>query len=328
VNNSIDLVKRGLRASALFAALTLSHAAQAEYPERPVSLVVPYAAGGSSDIVGRLLGERLGPVLGQSVIVENVAGASGSIGAQRVANATPDGYTLLVGSGSELLIFKQLNPGVRYDTLKDFKPIAMLGIGPIAVIGKPSLQANTITEVIALAKESTELNYGTAGIGTFMHLVGEAVNSYNKTKIKHVAYRGAAPVMQDVIGNHVDLGVASLASALPFIKSGQAKAFAVSSPERTDLAPGIPSLAELPDMAGFHLELWIALFAPAKTPDDVVRKLQAATTQAINDPQFKLKMTEQALVVRDIRDADLTQFLAAEDEKYKKIIESANISRK
>jgi tripartite-type tricarboxylate transporter receptor subunit TctC len=327
MNRLIELVKKGIGATTLVAALALPHAAQAEFPERPVTLVVPYAAGGSSDIVGRLFGERLERILGQAVVIENAAGASGSIGAQRVANANPDGHTLLVGSGSEMLIFKHLNPKVRYDTFQDFKPIAMLGIGPIAVVGKPELKANTITEVIALAKASPELNYGTAGVGTFMHLVGEAVNSYNKTKIKHVAYRGAAPVMQDIIGNHVELGVASLASALPFIKAGQAKAFAVSSPERTDLAPGIPSLAELPDMAGFHLELWIALFAPGKTPDDIVRKLEAAAAQAINDPEFKRKMAEQALVAREIKGADLTKYLAAENEKYKTIIESANITR-
>jgi tripartite-type tricarboxylate transporter receptor subunit TctC len=323
----VELVKNGAGVTALIAALALPQAARAEYPERPITLVVPYAAGGSSDIVGRLFGERLERILGKAAVIENVAGASGSIGAQRVANANPDGYTLFVGSGSELLIFKHLNPKVRYDTLQDFKPIALLGIGPIAVIGKPELQANTIAEVIALAKKDTELNYGTAGVGTFMHLVGEAINAHNKTRIKHVAYRGAAPVMQDVIGNHVELGVASLASALPFIKAGQAKAFAVSSPQRTDLAPDIPSLAELPEMAGFHLELWIALFAPAKTPDDIVRKLEAATTQAINDPQFKQKMADQALVVRDIRGTDLTKYLASEDEKYKAIIESASIAK-
>jgi len=315
-----------IAAAALFAATVSSLlSAQADYPERPIKLVVPYAAGGSSDIVGRLFAERLEKKLGQPVTIENAGGAGGAVGAQRVVAAAPDGYTLLVGSGSEILIRKLLQP-TSYDGLKDLTPVSMLGTGPMVLVGKTSLSAAALPDLFALAKAKPDtLTYGSAGAGTFMHLVGEAVKSRTGAQIRHVAYRGAAPLMTDVIAGHVELGVASLASALPFIKAGQAKAFAISSGGRVEFAPDIPTLAEFSGLGGFELELWIGLFGPASLPPAIAEKLRLAADQILDDPDLKTKLADQAIVVRKLSGSDLAAFLQRENEKYTTIIRDGRI---
>jgi tripartite-type tricarboxylate transporter receptor subunit TctC len=301
-------------------------AAQAAYPDRPIRLIVPYPAGGSSDIVGRSFAEHLERALGQPVVIENVGGAGGYNGALRAANSTPDGYTLLIGSGSELLIRNLLQPQPVADPLRPYTPISVIGAGPMVLVGKPDLKATDLKSVIALAKEQPKgLNYGSAGHGTFMHLVGEAIKFRTKANITHVPYKGAAPVMTDVVGGHVDLGVSSLAGALPFIKGGQAKALAVSSAERTEFAPDIPTLSEHPDMKDFSLELWIGLFGPANMPADVVAKLQEATRKVLDEPGLKEKLARGSISVRKLSGDDFKKFLETENQKYKKIITDAEI---
>jgi tripartite-type tricarboxylate transporter receptor subunit TctC len=310
-----------MRGSAIVAAAVLFTAlvsgpspTRADYPERPIKLVVPYAAGGSSDIVGRLFAERLEKKLGQPVVIENAGGAGGAVGAQRVVAAEADGYTLLIGSGSEILIRKLLQP-TPYDGLKDLAPIAMIGTGPMA-----------LPDVLALAKAKPDiLSYGSAGAGTFMHLVGEAMKSRTSTQIRHVAYRGAAPLMTDVIAGHVELGVASLASALPFIRGGQAKAYAISSSSRVAFAPEIPALAEFPGLGGFELDLWIGLFGPAKLPAAVVEKLRVATDQILEDKELKAKLSDQAIVVRKLSRPDFAAFLLDANQNYATIIRDGAI---
>jgi tripartite-type tricarboxylate transporter receptor subunit TctC len=307
------------------AAGIITAAAAAEYPERPIKLVVPYAPGGSSDIVGRLFAERLEKVLGQSLVIENVGGAGGSIGAQRVANAEPDGYTLFIGSGSELLIRKILQP-TPYDGLNDFAPIAMIGTGAMVLVGKTGLTAKDVPAVLDLARAKPDtLSYGSAGAGTFMHLVGEAVKFRTKTSMPHVAYRGAAPLMTDVVGGHIDLGVASLASALPSIRGGQVKAYAVSSPDRVEFAPDIPALSEFAGLETFDLELWIGFFGPAGLPAPIIDKLRAATLKVLDDPELKRKLADQAIAIRKLSGPDLAAFLEGENEKYKTIIREGQI---
>lgn len=321
-----------MRGSAIVAAAVLFTAlvsgpspTRADYPERPIKLVVPYAAGGSSDIVGRLFAERLEKKLGQPVVIENAGGAGGAVGAQRVVAAEADGYTLLIGSGSEILIRKLLQP-TPYDGLKDLAPIAMIGTGPMVLVGKTSLSAAALPDVLALAKAKPDtLSYGSAGAGTFMHLVGEAMKSRTSTQIRHVAYRGAAPLMTDVIAGHVELGVASLASALPFIRGGQAKAYAISSSSRVAFAPEIPALAEFPGLAGFELDLWIGLFGPAKLPAAVVEKLRVATDQILEDKELKAKLSDQAIVVRKLSGPDFAAFLLDANQNYATIIRDGAI---
>ena len=300
--------------------------AQAAYPDRPVRLIVPYPAGGSSDIVARSFAEYFERAVGQPIVIENVGGAGGHNGAMRVANAEPDGYTLLIGAGSELLIRNLLQPSPVPDPMRPYTPISLIGAGPMVLVGKPDIKASDLKAVIALSKEApTGLNYGSGGHGTFMHLVGEAVKFRTDAKVTHVPYKGAAPVMTDVIAGHVDLGVSSLATALPFIKDGKARAFAVTSADRTEFAPDIPTLSEISEMKGFSLELWIGLFGPAGLPADVVAKLEEKARAALDEPELKTKLARASIAVRKLSGTEFDAFLDAENRKYRKIITDSEI---
>ncbi len=313
-------------AAALFALAFASAGAQAAYPDRPIRLVVPYPAGGSSDIVARSFAEYFERAMGQPVVIENVGGAAGHNGAMRVAGAAPDGYTLLIGAGSELLIRNLLQPTPTAEPMRPYTPISLIGAGPMVIVGKPDIKAADLKAVIALAgQQATGLNYGSAGHGSFMHLVGEAFKFQTKAKVTHVPYKGAAPVMTDVVGGHVDLGVSSLAAALPFIKGGQARAFAVTSAGRTEFAPDVPTLAEMPEMKDFSLELWIGLFGPAGLPADVVTKLEQAARTVLDEPELKTKLARASISVRKLSGAEFKAFLDAENQKYKTIITDSEI---
>lgn len=313
-------------AAAIFALVTAMPGAQAAYPDRPIRLIVPYPAGGSSDIVARSFAEYFERAMGQPIVIENVGGAAGHNGAMRVAGATPDGYTLLIGAGSELLIRNLLQPAPVAEPMRPYTPISLIGAGPMVIVGKPDIKAADLKSVIAFAaQQSSGLNYGSAGHGSFMHLVGEAFKFQTKAKVTHVPYKGAAPVMTDVIGGHVDLGVSSLAAALPFIKGGQARAFAVTSAGRTEFAPDIPTLAEMPEMKDFSLELWIGLFGPAGLPADVVAKLEQAARAVLDEPGLKEKLANASISVRKLSGAEFKAFLDAENQKYKKIITDSEI---
>lgn len=312
-------------AAAFAGGLLAPQAAQAEYPDHPIRLIVPYAAGGSSDIVGRSFAQKFEQALGQPVVIENIGGAGGYAGALRVAGSKPDGYTLLIGSGSELLIRNRLQKQPLDNPMEGFTPIALIGTGPMVLVGKPDLKASSLADVIALAHTGKGLNYGTAGAGTFMHLVGEAVRFVTKSTMTHVPYRGAGPLMNDVLAGHVDVGVASLASALPFIKSGKVKALAVSSASRTEFAKEIPTLGETSALANFNLELWIGLFGPAKLPPEIAAKLQAAALKVLDDAELKTRLADQAIATRKLSGPDFAAFLNTENEKYRKIIADAEI---
>lgn len=319
----------GLLAAAFAAVLCLLCAAapaRAEYPERAVRLIVPYPAGGSSDIVGRVFAERLERELGRPVVVENMGGGGGALGAQKVATAPADGYALLVGSGSELLIRGLLQP-TPYDVTRDFTPITLIGTGPMVIIGKPGLPAPRLEDLLALARaQPGALSYGSAGQGTFMHVLGEAFKAKAGLQITHVPYRGAAPMMADVMGGHVELGVASLASALSAIERGQVRGYAVTSRERVGFAPAIPALSELPELSGLELELWIGLFAPRGLPAPVAARLEAAAGKVIGADGFKAKLAEQALVARPMTGEAFRDYLVRERDKYRAIIEGSGIT--
>lgn len=319
-------VRAALLAIALALPLLFGKSALAEYPDRPIRFIVPYAAGGSSDIVARNFAEFFQKAIGESVVIENVGGAAGYAGAQRVARSAPDGYTLLIGAGSELLIRNLVQKNPVPDPLKEFTPISLIGAGPMVLVGKPDLKPSALQDVVALSNsQPSGLNYGSAGFGTFMHLVGEAVKVRTQSKITHVPYKGAAPLMTDVIGSHVDLGVSSLAGALPFIRGGQAKAYAVSSLGRTEFAPEIPALSEFPAFRDFSLELWIGLFGPAGMTDELVAKIRTAALKALDEPGLKERLGSQAIAVRKLAGAEFSAFLEAENAKYKKIITDADV---
>ncbi|MCC6196414.1 MAG: tripartite tricarboxylate transporter substrate binding protein [Burkholderiales bacterium] len=317
---------RWLRKIAAACLVASSAAAIAAYPERPVTLIVPFAPGGSSDIVGRSLAQPLSERLGQSIVIENLGGAGGTIGTQKAVRAKPDGYTVLLGSGSEILINKIINPKTPYDATKDLAPLAFVGTGPMVLVAKTSLPANSIDEVLTLARAKPDsLSYGSAGNGTPMHVAGELLKIRGKVAIVHVPYKGAAPALTDLVGGQIDLAVSTLSAALPHIRSGKVKAIAVTSAKRTDLAPEIPTIAETKGLEGFDLGVWFGLFAPAGTPSDVTRRLQAETQAVVQDPAVRKRLAEVGISPSGASGADLAKFMATETDTYRKVVEAAKI---
>jgi tripartite-type tricarboxylate transporter receptor subunit TctC len=311
------------------AALTVCvcKAAIAGFPERPLTLVAPFAAGGSSDIVARSMAPLLAERLGRAVVVENVSGAGGVIGTDRVVRASPDGYTLLLGSGSELLINKLINPKTPYDGLKDLAPVVFVGTGAMVLIGKPQLQPATLAELLALARRNPgALSYASAGTGTPMHVAGELLKIKGGVAMTHVPYRGAAPAINDVLAGQIDLAVVSLSAALPHIRAGSVKAYAVTSARRSELAPQIAPVSDTAGLAGFDLGIWFGLFVPAKTPAAVVQVLRAAALPTLADPQLRKRLLEAGIEPSGDTAEQLSAFMRDEFAKYRKVVEQARIT--
>jgi tripartite-type tricarboxylate transporter receptor subunit TctC len=312
---------------AAFCVGALASAAMAAYPDKPVTLVVPFAPGGSSDIIARSLGQHLSERLGQPVIIENLGGAGGTIGTQKVVRAKPDGYTVLLGSGSEILINKLINPKTPYDATKDLTPLAFVGTGPMVLVAKTSLPAKNVAEVLAMARAKPDsLSYASAGNGTPMHVAGELLKIRGNVSMVHVPYKGAAPALTDLVGGQIDLGVATLSAALPHIKTGKVKALAVTTAKRTELAPDIPAIAETPGLEGFDLGVWFGLFAPAGTPPEVVRKLATETQTVLQDPALRKRLAEVGITPSGASADVLAKFMAAETQTYRKVVETAKIT--
>jgi tripartite-type tricarboxylate transporter receptor subunit TctC len=314
----------GTIAAACLAAV--SSATSAAYPERPVTLVVPFAPGGSSDIIARSLAQQMSERLGQPVVIENVGGAGGTIGTHKVVRAKPDGYTVLLGSGSEILINKLINPKTPYDASKDLTPLAFVGTGPMVLVAKTSLPANTVADVLAMARAKPDtLSHASAGNGTPMHVAGELLKIRGKVSMVHVPYKGAAPALTDLVGGQIDLAVSTLSAALPHIRSGKVKALAVTTAKRSELAPDIPAIAETPGLEGFDLGVWFGLFAPAGTPPDVVRRLQAETQTVLRDPAVRKRLAEVGITPSGASGEALAKFMVAETNTYRKVVEAAKI---
>lgn len=321
------LLPRAGRMAAICGLLLGTAGAFAAYPDKPITLVVPFAPGGSSDIVARSLAPMLGERLGQSVIIDNVSGAGGLLGTQRAVRAAPDGYTILLGSGSEILINKLINPALAYDGIKDLAPTVFVGTGPMVLIGKPGLPAANVSELLALARAKPgTLSYASAGNGTPMHVAGELLKMRANIFMTHIPYRGAAPALVDLIGGQIDLGVSTLSAAQAYIKSGKIKAYAVTSAKPSELAPDIPALGMARGLEGFDLGVWFGLFVPAKTPPDILQKIQAAAQQVLADPAVRKKLAEQGISASGASADELRKFMAGEVEKYRAVVKAAKIT--
>ena len=272
-------------AAAGLAALALP-AGAASWPERPIKIIVPYPPGGITDIVGRSIGERLSAALGQPVVVDNRAGAGGTIGASEAARAAADGYTLFIGTsathGTNPSTFKDL----RYKPDTDFAPVALLATAPLMIIVNPAIPAKTLSELIAYAKANPgKINYASTGNGGSVHLTTEMFALQTGTTLNHVAYKGSAPALNDLLGGHIGLMFDNVPSAAPLAASGKVRALAVTSSKRTALAPDTPTVAEAA-VPGFASLSWIALYAPAGTPADVVRQLNQAANAGLRDARL------------------------------------------
>jgi tripartite-type tricarboxylate transporter receptor subunit TctC len=257
--------------------------AEAAYPNRVIKLIVPYPPGGTTDLLGRLIADQVKSGLNATVIVENKPGAGTTLGADLVAHASPDGYTLLLATSTTLAINKTLYKKLPYDPVKDFAPISLVAEVPFALIVNPLIPAKTLTEFIAYAKANPGLAYGSAGNGSPQHLGAELLKTQAGIDIRHVPYRGSVPAMLDVIANHIPFMIVDLEPALPQIKEGKVRVLGVTTPKRVAVAPDIPTIAES-GLPGYQLVAWQGLVAPAGTPRDIVDALAAQIAKMLADP--------------------------------------------
>lgn len=266
------------------------------YPSRPVTLIVPQAAGGTNDIVGRLVGQKIGEVMNASVVVDNRPGAGGNIGTQLVAKGPKDGYTLLMTISSSQAINPALYKNAGFDPVKDFKPVGLIGAVPNVLLVNPSFPAKDFNEFLKLAREKgANYQYASAGNGTLNHLLGEMLNSMAGISLQHVPYKGVAPALNDVLGGQLPIVFASLPSALSHIKAGKLRALAVSGDKRSPVLPDVPTIAEA--VPGYNGTLWIGLFAPAGVPADVPATLQDATRKALAAKDLRDKLDQQGVEI-------------------------------
>lgn len=294
------------------------------YPSKPITLVVGYPPGGSTDLTGRALGLELSQRLGVPVVIENVGGAGGAIGAQKVANAAPDGYTLLVGANNEVAISRLVNPSVRYD-LKDFTPIGLVASQPLVLVASPAAGVKNANDLLALLKKNPgKYSYGSSGVGTSLHLAGEMVKQQGGVFMTHVPYRGVAPLTNDLLGGNIEFGMFVLSSALPYIRNGKMVALGTTEAKRSAITPDVPALGESPALKGLDISVWFALLGPARLPEPVQARLKGALSDILQSPDFRNKMEASSSVVPAVP-VDLSRFLVSETAKYQKIVQFANI---
>ncbi len=296
----------------------------ASYPNKPVTIVVGYPAGGSTDLVGRLVANEIEKHLGQTVIVENLGGAGGAIGAQKVANAKPDGYTLLVGANNEIAIANMINKSIKYK-ISDFTPIGVVASQPMVLVASQKAGVkNTEAFYQAVKANPAKFSYGSSGVGTALHLAGEMMKDQAKIDMQHVPYRGVPALTNDVLGNNIEYGVFVLSSGLPLIKAGKVQAIATTEAKRYAATPDIPALAEHPAFKNVDINSWFAMMGPANMPAPVVAKIKEALNKTMAAPEFRKKMEDAGAQVMDSQ-IDASQYINGEIAKYQKIIDVAKI---
>ena len=316
--------RKTLLLSAAFLALP---ALAQDYPSKTITVVVPFTAGGGVDAIARLLADKLRVSLGQSVVIDNKPGASGMLGANAVAKAKGDGYTLLLGSAGETAINPLVYKGrMQYAPEKDLAPITLVTRVPNVLVASPNLPAKNIEELVTYAKKNPgKLSYATSGVGNPQHLNGELLQSLVGIKMNHVPYKGSSGQMVDVASGNVDITFVSMAGAAPFIKGNRVKVLAVTSAKRASFAPDVPAIAEYAPVATYSLENWFGLFAPASTPPAVQAKLNAAVIEALRDTELIKRLEDQGGEPAPMTQKQFKDFIAAETAKYSKIVESAHI---
>ena len=301
---------------------SLSVFAQPNYPQKPITLVVPYPPGGSADILARALAPKLGERMGQAILIENRAGAGG---AKTVAGAAPDGYTLLLGTVSS----NAINPAmtkVGYDPIKDFVAIAPLAAIPFALIANPSFARNNVGELITYAKANPEkVSYASAGPGTSNHLAGVMLASAAQIQLVHVPYKGSAPALNDVIGGHVPIMFDLIATAQPMIQAGKVKALAVTSKSRTSLLPQVPTMRES-GLADYQVSAWFGIFGPAEIPGAIVNKLNLEISAVIKNPEMQKRLRELGAEPETATPQEYERFVREEAVKWATVVKLANLA--
>ncbi|WP_255249974.1 Bug family tripartite tricarboxylate transporter substrate binding protein [Polaromonas sp. AET17H-212] len=321
----LPLSRRAAVCAALAVLACASVGAQPDsYPSKPITIVVAYPPGGSTDLNGRTLGAELSRKLGVPVIIDNVGGAGGAIGAQKVANAAPDGYTLLVGASNEIAITRLVSSAVKYD-VKDFTPIGLIATQPMVLVASQKSGVKTVDQFMSLVRQNPgKYSFGSSGVGTALHLAGEMVKDQGGLFMTHIPYRGVAPLANDLLGNNIDFGVFVLSSGLPHIRSGKVVALGTTEARRSPMTADIPALAETPKLKGIDINIWFALMGPARLPEPVVAKLKKALNDSLQTPELRKKLEDSGSTVSPLN-VDMPKFLSQETAKYKRIVDFANI---
>ncbi|SNT23930.1 Tripartite-type tricarboxylate transporter, receptor component TctC [Noviherbaspirillum humi] len=321
--------KRGLIVLTCATALVGMHPAQAQeaakWPAKPITYVVPFAAGGTTDILARLIGSKLGPALGTSVIIDNKPGAGGNIGSDFVAKAPPDGHTILGGTISSHAINVSLYARMPYDPVKDFKPVSLIGTLPNILVVRADSPYKSVKELIDAARAKPEaLSFGSSGNGTSQHLSGELFQSLSGAKMLHVPYKGSAPAMQALLSGDVNMVFENILAAVPHIQAGKLRALGVTSSKRSSSAPDVPTLAEA-GLPGYEIVSWQAVFAPAATPQPIVDRLAGEIGKILQDSEVKAKLNGLGVDPSGAGPKELGAFQKAEVAKWAQLIKAANI---
>jgi tripartite-type tricarboxylate transporter receptor subunit TctC len=294
------------------------------YPSKPITIVVPYPPGGSTDLTGRTVAAELAKKLGVAVVIDNVGGAGGAIGAQKVASAAPDGYTLMVGANNEIAINRLVRPSVKYQ-IKDFTPIGLIASQPMVLVASTKSGIKDVPQLMSVVKANPgKFSYGSSGIGTALHLAAEMVKDQGGLFMTHIPYRGVAPLTTDLVGGNIELGVFVLSSALPHIKSGKVVALGTTEAKRSSVTPDIPALAEHPKLKGININSWFAMMGPANLPPAVLSKLKTALADSLQSPELRKKLEDSGSAIAPLN-VDMPKFLETETAKYQKIVNFAKI---
>ena len=324
------MLRRTLLQGLPLAAFTLPLAsrlalAQAGYPDRPVTIIVPFAAGGNTDAFARLVGEKLDVAMGQRFVVDNKAGAGGNLGVGQLARAEPDGYTLGMGTVSTHAINPTLYKNLPYDPATAFAPISLFVTLPNVLAVNPSVEANTVPELIELIKSNPDkYTFASSGVGTSTHLAGELFMAKTGTKMSHVPYKSSGQVMLDVVAGHVDMAFDNIPTVAQQASAGKVKALAVTSLDRAPLLPDVPPMAEF--LPGFEATSWHGLFAPAGTPPEIVDKLSSEIQKIMHDPEMQAKFQGMGAKPIGSTPEEFAQFITVERDKWATVIKDANIT--
>lgn len=304
--------------------LTVPAHSQSAYPSKPITLVAAFAPGGGTDTAARIIAKELAVELGQPVVVDNRAGAGGAIGATSVARAAPDGYTLLLGTGSELVVLPIVKAKPPYDTLKEFEPVAEIGTVSLMLVAHPSVQANTVKELIALAQASPgKLTYASFGLGSTNHLIGEFFTSKTGTDLLHVPYKGSAAAATDLVSGQVKLAFDTMAVAMPLVQGGKLKALATLSPSRSGLAPDLPTMTE--SGVALATEGWMGVLAPRNTPPAIVDRLNKAVNKVLALPSVREAFADRGVNVVTATPQQFGEFIRAEVKQWTDVVKASGV---
>ena len=316
----MSLQRRTLMLALGATALPSVRAQTAPWPNKPIRYIVPFAAGGTTDILARVVGEKLGIALGQTIVVDNKAGQGGSAGAAELARAAPDGYTIGGGTISSHAINATLYDKLPYDPVTSFEPITMYVTLPNVLVVHPSVPANTLREFIALLKANpTQYAFGSAGVGTSQHISGELFNSLAGVKMQHIPYRGSGPKIPELLGGTLTVAVDNITTVLQHIKSGKLRALAVTTARRSSVAPDVPTMAES-GLAGYELSSWQAVFAPAGTPKPIIDRLYTEIGKILRMPDVAKRLTDLGLDISGMPPAELAALIKADVPRLGKVV--------